>query len=129
MFVQGIHTEKTILCGGTHHRWIDQARVAFLRTVVSLLASPGWDIRRHVDDTTDTHNTTHHFHRNRGPPPFDAKIFLSKITDNTIKPLVRKLLKTQMFVQFMGSLRSTKPGTNSISSIPVSSPSSRRAVA
>ena len=56
MFVQGSQLTTTVLCGGAHHRWIDETRVAFLRVIVSLLVGDvrdvaigtRFDIRRHV---------------------------------------------------------------------------------
>jgi hypothetical protein len=111
MFVQGIHTEKTILCGGVHHRWIDEVRVSFLRAVVSILVDTSWDIRVHVNsnNSPSSRPSIHH-----GPPPFNSKLFLSQITDNSVKPLARRLLETQMFVQFMGSLTSTSENDKNI---------------
>ena len=110
MFIQGSKSETTVLCGGAHHRWIDEVRVIFLRAVTSLLINePKWDLRRHVVVVDDNDNQQQIGIRRRGGPSFDPVLFLSTITDTGLKPLVRRLLDTQMFAQFMESLSTTAP--------------------
>jgi len=106
VFVQGCRREMTVLCGGSHQRWMDEVRVSFLCGISSILIGKKFDVRNHVERQDIGGNAATVF------SSFDSDIFLKKMTDLTCKPMARKIFATQMFAQFLSSLSSTAPSNH-----------------
>ncbi len=103
----------SVLCGSGHNRWIDEVRVLFLRALVSLLVGhrvvgPGdtasWDFRDHLPDPAANGHQGGFSHE---LDVFDTDAFVATVADGASRPLVRKMLATQMFAQFAVNFAAT----------------------
>jgi hypothetical protein len=75
-------------------------RVLFLRAVMSLLISKSWDFRGHLQSAEEEGMSFTH-------KAFDNDAFVGTVS-RALRPLVRKLVNTQMFAQFAVALVDTQ---------------------